>query len=100
MRSLPTLFSINIFVQEAATCFSEMVKRQPLVRLSEVIDWTARLTGAAKRGMIDATESPILHKLGFSERQWRTQMRGTETRLLRAIGNRWSRKLRPSDRAD
>lgn len=53
----------------------------------EVIDWTARLTRADKRGAIDATEPPILHKLGLSEHQWNTQVLGTETRYWRAIGS-------------
>ena len=52
----------------------------------EVIDWTARLTRADKRGVIDAAEPPILRKLGLSERQWNTQVLGTETRYWRAIG--------------
>ena len=52
----------------------------------EVIDWTARLTRADKRGAIPATEPPILRKLGLSERQWSTQTLGTETRYARAIG--------------
>ena len=53
----------------------------------EVIDWTARLTRADKRGVIDATEPTILRKLGLTERQWSTQVLGTETRYWRAIGS-------------
>jgi REP element-mobilizing transposase RayT len=53
----------------------------------DVIDWTARLTRPDKRGSIDATEPPILRKLGLSERQWHQQMLGTETNYWRAIGS-------------
>lgn len=53
----------------------------------EVIDWTARLSRADKRGAIDAAEPPILHKLGLTERQWSTQVLGIETRYWRAIGS-------------
>ncbi len=53
----------------------------------EVIDWTARLTRPDKRGVIDATEPTILRKLGLTERQWSTQVLGTETRYWRAIGD-------------
>jgi hypothetical protein len=51
-----------------------------------LIDWTACLTGPDKRGSVDATEPPILRKLGLSERQWHQQMLGTETNYWRAIG--------------
>jgi len=40
-----------------------------------------------KRGSVDATEPPILRKLGLSERQWHQQMLGTETNYWRAIGS-------------
>ncbi len=53
----------------------------------EVIEWTARLTRADKRGVIDASEPTILRKLGVTERQWSTQVLGTETRYWRAIGS-------------
>ncbi len=53
----------------------------------EVVDWTARLTRADKRGVIDAAEPTILHKLGLTERQWSTQVLGTETRYGRAFGS-------------
>ncbi len=53
----------------------------------EVVDWTARLTRADKRGAIDAAEPTILRKLGLTERQWNTQVLGTETRYWRAIGS-------------
>lgn len=53
----------------------------------EVIDWTARLTRADKRGAIDAAEPTIMRKLGLTERQWSTQVLGTETRYWRAIGS-------------
>jgi hypothetical protein len=53
----------------------------------DLIDWTARLTRGEKRGRIDATEPPILRKLGLSERQWHQQMLGTETSYWRAIGS-------------
>ena len=52
-----------------------------------VIDLTARLTRADKRGVIGAAEPPILRKLGLSERQWSTQVLGTETRYWRAVGS-------------
>ena len=52
----------------------------------DLIDWTARLTRADKRGSVDATEPPILRKLGLSEHQWHQQMLGTETHYWRAIG--------------
>ena len=53
----------------------------------DLIDWTARLTQPDKRGSVDATEPPILRKLGLSERQWHQQMLGTETNYWRAIGS-------------
>ena len=53
----------------------------------DLIDWTARLTRGDKRGRIDATEPPVLRKLGLSERQWHQQMLGTETNYWRAIGS-------------
>ncbi len=53
----------------------------------EVIDWTARLTRADKRGAINAAEPTVLRKLGLTERQWSTQVLGTETRYWRAIGS-------------
>ena len=53
----------------------------------DLIDWTARLTRADKRGSIDAAEPPILRKLGLTERQWHQQMLGTETHYWRAIGS-------------
>ena len=53
----------------------------------QVIDWTARLTRADKRGVIDAAEPTILRELGLTERQWSTQVLGTETRYWRAIGS-------------
>ena len=53
----------------------------------EVIDWTARLTRADKRGVVGATEPTILRKLGLTERQWSTQVLGTETRYWRSIGS-------------
>ena len=53
----------------------------------DLIDWTARLTRPDKRGSVDATEPPILRKLGLSERQWHQQMLGTETNYWRAIGS-------------
>ncbi|MBK8124669.1 MAG: hypothetical protein IPK54_14100 [Dokdonella sp.] len=34
----------------------------------DLIDWTARLTRADKRGRIETTEPPVLRKLGLSER--------------------------------
>ncbi|HET9034067.1 MAG TPA: hypothetical protein VFN25_14330 [Dokdonella sp.] len=52
----------------------------------DLIDWTARLTRADKRGHIEATEPPILRKLGLTEHQWHQQMLGTETTYWRAIG--------------
>ncbi len=52
----------------------------------DLIDWTARLSRADKRGSIGAAEPPILRKLGLSEQQWHQQMIGTETRYWRAIG--------------
>ncbi|MEO7935460.1 MAG: hypothetical protein ABIR27_04305 [Dokdonella sp.] len=52
----------------------------------EVIDWTARLTRADNRGVIDAAQPTLLRKLGLTERQWSTQVLGTETRYWRAIG--------------
>jgi REP element-mobilizing transposase RayT len=53
----------------------------------DLIDWTARLTRGDKRGRIEATEPPILRKLGLSARQWHQQMLGTETNYWRAIGS-------------
>jgi len=53
----------------------------------DLIDWTARLTRPDKRGSVDATEPPVLRKLGLSERQWHQQMLGTETKYWRAIGS-------------
>ena len=53
----------------------------------DLIDWTARLTRDDKRGRIDASEPPILRKLGLSEQQWHQQMLGTETGYWRAIGS-------------
>lgn len=53
----------------------------------DLIDWTARLTRADKRGRIETTEPPVLRKLGLSERQWHQQMLGTETNYWRAIGS-------------
>ncbi|MBX3696670.1 MAG: hypothetical protein KF811_02585, partial [Dokdonella sp.] len=53
----------------------------------DLIDWTARLTRADKRGRIEAKEPPVLRKLGLSERQWHQQMLGTETNYWRAIGS-------------
>ena len=53
----------------------------------DLIDWTARLTRGDKRGRIDASEPPILRKLGLSEQQWHQQTLGTETRYWRAIGS-------------
>lgn len=53
----------------------------------DLIDWTARQTRANKRGSIDASEPPILRKLGLTEHQWHTQMLGTEIRYWRAIGS-------------
>ena len=53
----------------------------------DLIDWSARLTRHDKRGRIDASEPPILRKLGLSEQQWHQQMLGTETRYWRAIGS-------------
>jgi hypothetical protein len=52
----------------------------------DLIDWTARLTRADKRGSVDAAEPPILRKLGLTEHQWNQQMIGTETLYWRAIG--------------
>ena len=52
-----------------------------------MIDWTARQSRADKRGVIDATEPTILRKLGLTERQWGTQVLGTEIRYWRAIGS-------------
>jgi hypothetical protein len=49
----------------------------------DLIDWTARLTRVDKRGRIEATEPPVLRKLGLSERQWHQQMLGTETNYWR-----------------
>ena len=53
----------------------------------DLIDWTARLSRGDKRGRVDSTEPPVLHKLGLSEQQWHQQMLGTETRYWRAIGS-------------
>jgi hypothetical protein len=53
----------------------------------DLIDWTARITRGDKRGRVEATEPPILRKLGLSERQWHQQMLGTETHYCRAIGS-------------
>ena len=53
----------------------------------DLIDWTARLTRGDKLGRIDATEPPVLCKLGLSERQWHQQMLGTEANYWRAIGS-------------
>lgn len=53
----------------------------------DLIDWTARQTRANKRGSIDASEPPILRKLGLTEHQWHNQMLGTEIRYWRAIGS-------------
>lgn len=53
----------------------------------DLIDWTARQTRGGKHGHTDATEPPILRKLGLSERQWHQQMLGTETNYWRAIGS-------------
>ena len=53
----------------------------------ELTDWTARLSRGDKRGRIDASEPPILRKLGLSEQQWHQQTLGTETRYWRAIGS-------------
>lgn len=39
----------------------------------DLIDWTARLTRADKRGRVDAAEPPILRKLGRSAQQWHRQ---------------------------
>lgn len=52
-----------------------------------MIDWTARLTRADKRSVIDAAEPTILRKLGLTERQWSAQLLGNETRYWRAIGS-------------
>jgi hypothetical protein len=52
----------------------------------DLIDWTSRFTRADKRGSVDATEPPVLRKLGLTEHQWHQQMIGTETRYWRAIG--------------
>lgn len=52
----------------------------------DLIDWSARITRADKRSRIDATEPPILRKLGLTGQQWHHQMMGTETRYWRAIG--------------
>jgi REP element-mobilizing transposase RayT len=52
----------------------------------DLIDWTARLTRPDRRGHIEATEPPILRKLGLTERQWHQQMLGTEKNYWRAIG--------------
>ena len=52
----------------------------------DLIDWTARISRADKRGRVDANEPPILHKLGLTGQQWHQQMLGTETRYWRAIG--------------
>lgn len=46
-----------------------------------------RLTRGDKRGRMDATEQPVLRKLGLTERQWHQQMLGTETSYWRAIGS-------------
>ncbi|TAH40815.1 MAG: transposase [Gammaproteobacteria bacterium] len=52
----------------------------------ELIDWTARLVRADKRGHLDASEPEILRKLGLNPRQWQAQVLGTEQRYWRAIG--------------
>jgi REP element-mobilizing transposase RayT len=52
----------------------------------DLIDWTSRFTRADKRGSVDATEPPVLRKLGLTEHQWHQQMIGTETHYWRAIG--------------
>ena len=52
----------------------------------DLIDWTARRTRADKRGSIDATQPPILRKLGLTEHQWHQQLMGKQTRYWRAIG--------------
>lgn len=51
----------------------------------DLIDWTARLTPADKRGSIESTEPPILRKLALNERHWHQQMLGTEKDYWRAI---------------
>ena len=53
----------------------------------DFIDWTARVSHADKRGVIDAAEPPLLRRLGLCERQWSTQLLGTESRYWRAIGS-------------
>jgi hypothetical protein len=52
----------------------------------DLIEWTARLSRADKRGSVDATEPPILRKLSLAEHQWHQQLIGTETRYWWAIG--------------
>lgn len=52
----------------------------------QLIDWTARLVRADKRGHLDASEPEILRKLGLNPRQWHAQMLGTEQRYWRAFG--------------
>jgi REP element-mobilizing transposase RayT len=52
----------------------------------ELIDWTARLVRADKRGVIDAAVPPILARLGLPERAWQCQVLGIESRYWRAIG--------------
>jgi hypothetical protein len=52
----------------------------------DLIDWTSRFTRADKRGSVDATEPPVLRKLGLTEHQWHQQMIGTATHYWRAIG--------------
>ena len=52
----------------------------------DLIDWTARISRADKRGRVDGAEPAILHKLGLTGLQWHQQMLGTETRYWRAIG--------------
>ncbi|MGA8277806.1 MAG: hypothetical protein WB784_06390 [Rhodanobacteraceae bacterium] len=52
----------------------------------ELIDWTARLVRADKRGVIDAATLPILARLGLREREWQCQVLGVESCYWRAIG--------------
>jgi REP element-mobilizing transposase RayT len=84
VRSNPTLATTSLASINVSTATAHL----PITTEDylDLIDWSARLTRADKRGSIDAAEPPILRKLGLSEHQWHHQMLGTETRYWRAIG--------------
>jgi hypothetical protein len=85
VRSFPALANASLAsINAAATSDFLPITTENYLYL---IDWTARLTRADKHGRIDATEAPILRKLGLSERQWHQQMLGIETNYWRAIGS-------------